>query len=108
MLLHVVEAATPVDSAYRTPAAQWREEEVGHAVAFIHDTGDFHPSELPGIERLASRSRIERRLVEVDPPAPFGQVHHVRLEIPDVRVGIIEPVSHGNPAPRKGVAVMGY
>jgi hypothetical protein len=66
----------------------------------IDHVGNLDPAEAPGIERLTSGRGIERGSVEVD-SAPFVcAIDHRRLEIPQVRVGIIESVRHGEPGGR--------
>jgi hypothetical protein len=68
VLLHVIEAARPVDLAADDVA---RVQRAGHdvrdrAVVTIDDIGDRRTADRSGVERLSARCRIERSLIEGD------------------------------------------
>jgi hypothetical protein len=99
MLLHVIEAAGPVDSSSDTIGQEGGVEQVGYPVALIYNVCNPHTSQLTGIERLATRGGIKSRLVEIHTPAILGPIGHRGLEITGVRIGIIESVCHREPGP---------
>ena len=99
MLLHVIEAPSPVDSSSDTIGLERGVEQVGYPVALIYDLSNAHTSQLAGIEGLATRGGIEGRLVEINTPAILGPIGNGGLEITGVRIGIIESVCHREPGP---------
>ena len=69
VLLHVVEAAGPVQPAMEPLACDRAGQEVGDPVTLVYDVDDLDAAEVAGIERLAAGRRIEGRAVEVDAAA---------------------------------------
>ena len=82
VLLHVLEAARPVDP----PCTARRDLAFDHctmlAVVFVDDLDDAGGAERAGIERLAARGRIESRAVEHD--AACAGVAGDRLDVTTV------------------------
>jgi len=69
VLLHVVEAALPIDPAFDfRPLGRFhrRRHNVCDALTFIHDVHHRHARNSARIVRLAPRGRIKRRAVNVD------------------------------------------
>ncbi len=65
VLLHVLEAARPVDDAPRRAELDWTLHQVQNpAVVAIDDVDDASGAEGAGIERLATGGRIEGGAVE--------------------------------------------
>ena len=97
MLLHVIEAAAPVNSAgYRLPT-EGPGEEMSYALTFVNHIDNLDPSELPGIERLTAGGGIEGSAVQIDPAGLVRSGDNGGFEISQVRVGIIESLSHREP-----------
>ena len=69
VLLHVVEAARPVDDAGDPVARQRCLEDMGDAIALVHHVQDGDAAEPAGVERLAAGGGVEGGAVEVDPAA---------------------------------------
>jgi hypothetical protein len=99
MLLHVVEAAWPVHSSRHPVRDKWSIEQVRDPVTLVDHVRDAHASELPGIERLATRRGIERGPVEIDAPRAVESINDGGLKITGVRIGIIDSVGHREPGP---------
>ena len=94
MLLHVIEAAAPVNSAgYRLPT-EGPSEEMSYPLTFVNHIDNLDPSEVPSIERLTSGSGIEGGAVQIDPAGLVGSVDNGGFEVAQVRVGIIESLGH--------------
>ena len=101
VLLHVIEAALPVEPAlhlalhltqpYRGPYY------VRDPVAFVHHILDRRAGDRACVEQLPSRSGIERRAVEIDPPAIGRLVHHTGAKLGQIRIGIIQALGHFAP-----------
>ena len=101
VLLHVLEAAGPVDP----PAHQARldlslDEMNDAAVVFVDDLDDASGAERARIERLAARGRVKGRAIEHD-GVPSGisgdrlDAHDGRLELGRVRIGVVDALGHG-------------
>jgi hypothetical protein len=103
MLLHVIEAAGPVQLSPDSPAGQRRYQQVGYSLALIHHLGHFHPIEPAGIAGLTTGGGIKGSTIEVNAPPGIASVDDGRLELAQVRVDVIEALRHGNPAPGKEV-----
>jgi hypothetical protein len=95
MLLHVIEAARPIQLAAGALALEGFRQKVRYSFPFVHDVGNLDPAESTGIEGLASGGGVERGSVKVHPPALIGPFDNNRLEIAQIAVGIVEPLGHG-------------
>jgi hypothetical protein len=69
MLLHVIEAPRPIDFPNDPRLEEWCCKEMGHPVSIIHYLEYLDPAQESGVACLAPRSRVEGRLVEIDPRA---------------------------------------
>jgi methionine-R-sulfoxide reductase len=104
MLLHVVKPPGPVDLPINSIAGKRLGQDVRYTVSFVDHLGHLDATQLAGVEQLTARRGIERGLIEIHPPTVPASPYDGRLELAQVGVGIIEPVSHGNPAPRAWVS----
>jgi hypothetical protein len=84
VLLHMVEAADPVDLAPRPVSGERSGKQVRNPFAFVYDIGDLDSPKLADVERLATGSRVEGGLVEVDAAGIFRPLYDGRLEIAEV------------------------
>jgi hypothetical protein len=75
---------------------------MSHPLPFVYDVGNVDSAELAGIEGLASGRGVEGGSIEIDPARVIGPVGDHRLEIADVRIGIIESVGHREPGASDG------
>ena len=105
MLLHMVEPPRPVDSADDPLVHQGCCQQMGDSVPFIYNIDNSDSTQLPGVIWLTARGRVEGSLIEVDSFGIISSADDGRLEVPEVGVGVIEPVCHGNPTPRRWVSV---
>ncbi len=100
VLLHVVEAAAPVDDAGGGAGGDQgiggRGEVVGDAIALIDDVEDGDAAEGAGVEGLAAGGGVEGRAVEVGDAAIGGGFEDQRGKIAQVGIGVIETVGHGD------------
>ena len=99
VLLHVLEAARPVDRARgtRSLAAASRFDHVqDRAVVPIDDVDDARAAERAGVERLAAGCRIERGAVEHDGRRPSCAPTPTicGVELGQVRIGVVETLGH--------------
>ncbi len=81
VLLHVVEAAVPIDAALDGSEFERTIEHVHDLVSFVAHVEDFCCSKEPQIMRLAARGWIEQRAVQYDAPSGSQQraINHYRL-----------------------------
>lgn len=68
---------------------------MGHPLALVHHIHHIHAGEGTEVERLPTRSGIERAPVEVDPAPMVRTVNDVGLEVTQVRIGVVQAMSHG-------------
>ena len=66
MLLHVIEAAVPIDGALDRLGRQGRGQAVGDAIVLVHHIDHRDSADGAGIERLPARTGVEGGAVEVD------------------------------------------
>jgi hypothetical protein len=101
VLLHVLEAAVPVDPRANRAEGYRRIDHVQHgAILALDDLGDARVAENARVERLPSRGRIERGAIqEHGPTRPCLScahlLHDVRLELAEVTVRVIQARRHG-------------
>ncbi len=101
VLLHVLEAARPIDPpAHRTARNLPFDHVHDAAVVFVDDVDDAGAAERAGIERLAAGRGIEGRAVEHDGVTCGDAGHrlgrHDRgVELGGVRVGVVDALGHG-------------
>jgi hypothetical protein len=103
MLLHVIEAAEPIHLAGGRPLWQGVGQQMSDARAFLHDVDHLDTPQASVVERLATGRGIERRAIQINPAAIVCSLYNGGVKIGKVRVGIIEPIGHGNPMPQRGV-----
>jgi hypothetical protein len=101
VLLHMVKASGPIDLAPRPLSREGSGKQVRNPFPFVHHIGDLNSPKPADIEWLATGSGIERGLVEVDAAGIVRPLCDGRLEIAEVRVGIIESVGHREPGASK-------
>jgi peptide-methionine (R)-S-oxide reductase len=106
MLLHVVEAPGPIDSAAHPLIKQRPAQQVSDTVPLVDDIDDSEAAQFARVEWLTSRSGVEGRLVQVDSSAVVASPDDRGFEVAEIRIGVIEPVGHGNPAPPRWVSGM--
>ena len=95
MLLHVIEAAIPIDGALDRLGRQGRGQEVGDAIVLVHHIDHRDSADGAGIEGLPARTGVEGGAVEVDGLGVRGAVDHARGEIAQVGIGVVEAFGHG-------------
>ncbi len=94
VLLHVVEAARPVDGASDFARRDRRVGDVRDALAFVDDLDHRRVSDGSRIERLAAGGRIECGAVQVDTASAVARFDHVSAELAQVGIGVIEAFGH--------------
>ena len=103
VLLHMVEAARPVDDAPRRAELDWTLHQVQNpAVVAIDDVDDASGAEDAGIERLATGGRIERVRSRTACQMARTLRHcvnadHRSIELAGVGVVIVEAFGHECP-----------
>jgi hypothetical protein len=90
----MIEPAAPVQLTYRLGVCDRLGQQMRNAFALIHHIGNLDAVQAAGIERLASRGGVESGSVEVHSTAILDQINDCRLEVAEVRVGIVEALSH--------------
>jgi methionine-R-sulfoxide reductase len=68
---------------------------MSYPIAFINDIDHFDPAEPASVERLTAGGGIKRRAIEVDSPPIIRTLEDNGIEVLEVRIGVIEPMSHG-------------
>ena len=68
VLLHVIEAARPIDAAVNRPGLQFAIDDMDDFVAVVAHFEHVGVAKLAVIARLSARGRIQRRLIEHDLP----------------------------------------
>src|SRR5262249_17377498 len=94
VLLHVIEAARPVDGAFHGNAVDGRCQlmsDPGLLVGYLDYAYSRNGSE---IERLSAGCRIEGCTIEIDRAAIVGDRRNLGGEGFQVRIGIVKPFSH--------------
>ena len=94
VLLHVIEAAVPLDAAPDSADTEWGAEEMDDALAFVHDIQNRDVVHPPAIERLTTRGGIEGGAIEVDTGTVTALIDHIRVELAKVGVGVIQSLGH--------------
>src|SRR5687768_13754882 len=98
VLLHVIEAPRPIDLARDDVAGlqRARHEVRDRAVLTIDDVADRGAAERTGVERLAARRGIKRRLIEHDVPGARRAFDAYDRGIKGLAIGlgVIQPVRH--------------
>ena len=98
VLLHVLEAAIPVDPPVRRARQHLAFDDVQHhSVITIDDVHHARVTEGAGIEGLTTRRRIEGRAVENGGCATLRVADHVEdrgVEFLQVGVGVVEAIGH--------------
>jgi len=95
VLLHVVEAARPVDRSGEPVTHDRGLDDVGDAVALVDHVDDRHAAEPTGVERLAPGGGVEGGAVEIDPAAGVGTGCDGGVEGGEIGVGVVEAGGHG-------------
>ncbi len=101
VLLHVIEAARPVDLAVDTGADRERpvDEMDQPAVVLVHDVHHGAAAEAAEIVRLAARGRVERGFAERHREAVGARLTggDLGIELVQVGVGVVEALGHACP-----------
>jgi hypothetical protein len=84
MLLHMVKASPPIDLAPRPLPREGGGKQVRYTFAFVHDIGHLNSPKAAAVERLATGSRIEGGLVEVNAAGIIRPLDDRGLEIAEV------------------------
>jgi len=95
VLLHMVKAARPVDSAVDFARRDRRVQNVSHPLFFVNHLNHVGPAQRPGIERLAARGRVKRGPVQVNSPPVVRGFDDVRAKLPQVTVLVVKAFRHG-------------
>lgn len=90
VLLHMIEAARPIDDSDNGSRIDRRPEQVGDALVLINDIDYGNPVQDAGIEGLPTGAGIESSAVEVDAPSLVRGVDYLGLELAQVRVVVVE------------------
>jgi hypothetical protein len=90
VLLHVIEAAPPLDLAGDARGVQWRLENVGDAFTFIDDVGETHTIQVPEVMRLSSGRWIECCTIEIHPTPLVRNLDDLRLEGRQVGIRVVQ------------------
>jgi hypothetical protein len=101
MLLHVIEAAAPVELTYCLGACDRLSQQMRNALAFVHHIGNLDAVQPAGIAWLAPRGWVESRAIEVHSTTIIGQLDDGRFEIAEVRVGVVEALSQFRACPSR-------
>ena len=98
VLLHVVEAAGPVDLAGDGRLLlEWCSHDMDDLAVRVDNVEDLDPGEASGVEGLAARRWVERRAVEHDCRSAFEleRTPNDGIEDGTGRVGVVDSISHG-------------
>jgi hypothetical protein len=95
MLLHVIEAALPVDFGVDFSGRDRGVEDMSHAVFLIDYLDDVRSAQLSSVEGLATGGGIESGAVQIDAPAVAGGFDHTSAKFLEVAVLIVKALSHG-------------
>jgi len=95
MLLHVIEAAGPIDGAFHGIVSNGRGQAMRDAFLLIAHIEHRHAGQRAGIARLATGGRVEGRTVQVRGQAVRGAIDHARAEFAQERIGVIKAFGHG-------------
>ena len=100
VLLHVIEAAVPIDQCPRLAGrigGQRRGQAMRDAsIVFVRDFDNRDAAECAEVERLPAGSGIEGRAVQVYGCGVGGAVDNAGGELAQVGVGVVEAVGHGD------------
>src|SRR5579862_9279988 len=96
VLLHVIEAPTPVDHAGDLTRGQRGAQHMRDASVLIYYFDDVDAAQLAGIERLAARGRIKSRPVQIDSLLLRARVHDASPEFRQIAVLVVQPIRHCN------------
>jgi hypothetical protein len=94
VLLHVIEAASPVDFSRYFTGSDRSIQHMDDAAILIDNVDYRGPSENSGIEGLAARGWIKRRAIEIDAPPIAGRINDDRAKFPEIRIVVIKPFGH--------------
>ena len=94
VLLHVIEAAIPIDPSRDSGRAEWGAEEMDDALAFVHHVQNRDVVDPTPVERLTTRSGIEGGAIEVDAGSFTALIDHIRIELAKVGVGVVQSLGH--------------
>jgi hypothetical protein len=97
VLLHVVEAAFPIDGAVGVSGCHGRAQAMSDALAFVDDIDHRPARNRAGIGRLAARSGVERGVVEIGGEAVSGHLHHLRTKRTQAPVAQLDRASGYEP-----------
>ena len=88
VLLHVIEAAIPVDPSGDLADRRGAIQHVRNAIALIHYFLNGDAADMPEIVRLSAGGWIEGSTVEVN--ARTGAIDYPRVEFTQVRIRVIQ------------------
>src|SRR5579863_814439 len=99
VLLHMIEAASPIDAALHFKMNERITHNMRNAIPLVNHFDDVRSTQLPGIERLAAGCGIKRGAIEIDalPVRTRGirtHFNHASPEFGEIAVLIIQAVCH--------------
>jgi hypothetical protein len=100
----MVESAGPVDLADYPCVPQGCCQNVSYPLSLIHHVDYLDAAQPSGVEWLTPRGGIKGCLIEIDSSGIVSSPGDHGFELAHIGIGVIEPVRHGNPAPRRKVS----
>ena len=94
VLLHVIEAALPVDDARDLAGLERRGYLMRDPTVFIHYLRDVNRAQLSDVVRLATGSGIKSGAIEINPQAIRARLYHAGSELSQITVVIIKALRH--------------
>ncbi len=92
MLPHVIVTTPPVNPALEQTGRYRRSRHVGNSFPFIYHLLHRLCPDPTHVMRLAARSRVKRRLVQVYPPPLVSRFQHPRFKGGQIAIGIVQPL----------------
>ena len=95
VLLHVIEAAGPVDLSLDLGGRKRRFEDVRDAVVFIHDVADRDASERAHIERLSAGGWVKHGTVQICATPFIRGFDNAGVKFAQITIVVVQAFRHG-------------
>jgi hypothetical protein len=102
----MVEAANPIYFSLDGGGGDGLGYDVGDALSFVHHFGYVYPIQAACVAGLTASGGIKGGAIEINSQAFLGLFHDGGFESPEMGIGIVEPLSHGNQEAGKRVRGM--
>jgi len=96
VLLHVIEAAVPIDAAIDLIIFDRRRDQVRDGFPFIFDRHQRHAADRTCVMWLPTGSGIKRAALQINAASIIGAAGHPCAEFPQIGIGVIESLGHSH------------